>query len=187
MWKGKSRHNRNLCGGVKYRKYRNRENHSLGGTGSIDITKSKDTQDDKKNFPDELPVFTDALWQTFPILESARDSIAELLNQEAISLETGRIDNTYAVADLLLKRKNPDAKEEIASITLHTNVHAEKVFSADTSRIITESGKVFQIPNDFMVYSAGSTVEDFTVSPIANLVRAKESYLIEKKRGVRQG
>lgn len=145
-----------------------------------DITKSKDTQDDKKNFPDELPVFTDALWQTFPILESARDSIAELLNQEAISLETGRIDNTYAVADLLLKRKNPDAKEEIASITLHTNVHAEKVFSADTSRIITESGKVFQIPNDFMVYSAGSTVEDFTVSPIANLVRAKESCLIEK-------
>lgn len=145
-----------------------------------DITKSKDTQDDKKNFPDELPVFTDALWQTFPILESARDSIAELLNQEAISLETGRIDNTYAVADLLLKRKNPDAEEEIASITLHTNVHAEKVFSADTSRIITESGKVFQIPNDFMVYSAGSTVEDFTVSPIANLVRAKESYLIEK-------
>lgn len=145
-----------------------------------DITKSKDTQDDKKNFPDELPVFTDALWQTFPILESARDSIAELLNQEAISLETGRIDNTYAVADLLLKRKNPDAKEEIASITLHTNVHAEKVFSADTSRIITESGKVFQIPNDFMVYSTGSTVEDFTVSPIANLVRAKESYLIEK-------
>lgn len=145
-----------------------------------DITKSKDTQDDKKNFPDELPVFTDALWQTFPILESAKDSIAELLNQKAISLETGRIDNTYAVADLLLKRKNPDAKEEIASITLHTNVHAEKVFSADTSRIITESGKVFQIPNDFMVYSAGSTVEDFTVSPIANLVRAKESYLIEK-------
>lgn len=145
-----------------------------------DITKSKDTQDDKKNFPDELPVFTDAPWQTFPILESARDSIAELLNQEAISLETGRIDNTYAVADLLLKRKNPDAKEEIASITLHTNVHAEKVFSADTSRIITESGKVFQIPNDFMVYSTGSTVEDFTVSPIANLVRAKESYLIEK-------
>lgn len=145
-----------------------------------DITKSKDTQDDKKNFPDELPVFTDALWQTFPILESARDSIAELLNQEAISLETGRIDNTYAVADLLLKRKNPDAKEEIASITLHTNVHAEKVFSADTSQIITESGKVFQIPNDFMVYSTGSTVEDFTVSPIANLVRAKESYLIEK-------